>query len=62
MFTSIHVIIHLDNRNKSCVISEALGDDFRAKSWQKSTFYKAELSVQNSGQWKVVDAGNVDIM
>ena len=38
VLAKIHVKIHHDNINKSYKTSEALGEDFRAKFRQKSTF------------------------
>ena len=42
-----NVIIHLNSRNKSYKISEALGDDFRAKFRQQSAFQRADFRYKN---------------
>ena len=39
--------MHPDNRNKSYKISDALGDDFRAKFRKKSAFSRADFQEKN---------------
>ena len=55
MLASIHVKNHLDNRNKSYNPSEASGQAFSGKRWQKSAFWKADFR-EKTTQWKVVEA------
>ena len=51
--------IHLNNRTKLHKTFEALGDDSRTKSRQKSAFYRAAF---REYQWNVVAKLNLHIM
>ena len=47
MLAEIHIKIQLANRTKSYMASEVLGEDFMAKIWQTSVFFRRLTFVKN---------------